>query len=325
MSDSKVIDLATERKARELVPVSENAPGETVETLSRAINASLAEIAPLPLQRFEPGIYPGMTYAQYARIDAINHSRLERLRRSPAHLRLAETNPPEPTAAFDFGHGFHPAVLEPERFAREFVRGLEGVKKQSKADKDAWAKFRLEHPGQTVLDAPDYDAIVGMATAVWESMTAAELLRGDGGNEVVFVWRDEQTGLMCKARIDRLTTLYGWSYVVDLKSTRDASAASFRKDVANFGYARQIAMYLDGANALAPAERRNALVAVEKDRPYGVAIYELTDSSITEARRQYRRHLEIYAECLTTKAWPSYRDEIIPLSLPGWAFENEEA
>ncbi len=292
-----------------------------IAELSAAINESLAAEHRV---RVEPGIYPGTSYAEYARMDAINHSVLEHIRKSPAHLREAQIHPPEPTEAMEFGSAFHVAILEPERFAAEYVRGLEGVGKRSNADKDRWAKFEADHHGQTVLKAEEYDDIVGMAGAAWESETAANLLRGDGANEVVIVWRDQETGLLCKARMDRIGSPYGWTFVVDVKSSRDASPASFRKDVANFGYARQLAMYLDGAATLAPAERRNAIIAVEKARPFGVAIYELTDAAIEEGRKQYRRNLRQYATCKAKGSWPGYPDSLIPLSLPPWAYESEE-
>ncbi len=50
---------------------------------------------------------------------------------------------------------------------------------------------------------------------------------GKGMNEVSIVWVDEQTGLKCKARLDRLTVYRGYPFVLDLKTSKDASPSPF--------------------------------------------------------------------------------------------------
>lgn len=272
-----------------------------------------------------PGVYPGMSYAEYHRIDAINNSGLTDMLRSPAHFREALLHPRDPTEDMAFGQAFHTATIEPARFGDDYVRGLEGVGKRSLKDKALWSEFEAANPGRIAMAHDDYDRACLMAAAVWEHETSANLLRGEGMTEVVLVWEDEVTGALCKARLDRIGDVFGWTFIVDLKSSHDASQESFRRDVARYGYHRQLAMYVDGANALAPRPRRNALLVVEKTPPFGVMVYELDDRTMDEGRRQYRRALELYVECNRTGVWPGYPPGITPLSLPGWAFEREAA
>jgi hypothetical protein len=53
--------------------------------------------------------------------DAVGHSSLVRIMRSPAHFQEYVTHPPEPTPAMAFGTAVHCAVLEPAAFASDYA------------------------------------------------------------------------------------------------------------------------------------------------------------------------------------------------------------
>lgn len=79
-------------------------------------------------------------------------------------------------------------------------------------------------------------------------------------------------------------------------------------------------MYLDGLNTLAPHDRKFVFVAVEKEPPYAVAVYELEEDALQLGRDDYQKHLAQYAECVKTNRWPGYGDGMDYVSLPSWAF-----
>jgi len=139
-------------------------------------------------------------------------------------------------------------------------------------------------------------------------------------NEVSAVWRDKETGVQCKARIDRLTVLSGWSMVADVKTSKSAMRQSFSKDLYFYQYHQQAAMYLDGCDALAPHPRKYVFIVIEKVPPYPVAVLELEQDAIDLGRDEYKKHLATYAECLASGHWPGYDDGISYVSLPTWAF-----
>ena len=60
-------------------------------------------------------------------------------------------------------------------------------------------------------------------------------------------------------------------------------------------------------------------IAVEKDPPYGVAVYEATKGMLKTAKKQIAPLLDVYAECLKTDVWPGYKDELQQIELPRWA------
>jgi exodeoxyribonuclease VIII len=294
---------------------------ETVQELTEALRlVNGGARAPI---RPEPGVHAGVPYSDYETWDGINHSTLKWFSRSPAHARQYRVRPPEPSAQMALGSATHVAVLEPDRFPDAYARGIQVDRRYSKG-KEAWARFQSENAGRIVLAPEEFDLCLRLREAVWSHPTAADILRGPGGNEMSAFWRDRDTGKDCRGRMDAIRSFYGWTFIVDLKTAADASPDGFSRAAARFSYAEQAAFYLDGLNALDERSRRFVHIAVEKEEPCAVAVYELDEQSIDEGRRAYRRHLKQYAECIETQTWGGYGDGILPLSLPRWSFKRED-
>jgi len=266
----------------------------------------------------KPGIYLDLPRAEYEAIDAANYSTLKLFEQSPAHARERMLHPTEPTDAMELGTAIHTALLEPEKFATQYI-AAPTFDRRTAAGKAAWVEFESKHPGRNYLAPDEMEICVGIIKTIDENETARLLLRGEGRNEVSVVWKDEESGLLCKGRIDRFTVLYSWSVVVDVKSTASAYPIEFTKQSARMGYHVQAAFYMDGLRSLAPAERRYIILAIEKDRPYGISAMELDEQAVADGRARYRTYLKQYADAKRTGIWPGYPSGITPLSLPKWA------
>lgn len=271
----------------------------------------------------DTGIFFGVPFAVYAATPGANHSTLKVFERSARHAREEIVHPSDETEAQHFGSAFHAAVLEPERFATEYVKAPK-VDRRTKAGREAWAAFEAEFSEREFLREDEWEVAMRMQASAWADPTVRELLSGTGLNEVVVVWDDPITGVRCKARIDRLTTLASWSTVVDLKSTRDASAWAFSRDAAKYGYHTAAAHYLNGVDALAPRERKHLIVALEKERPFAVAVYELDGLALEQGRNDCERWLRMWAEAERTGVWPGYPPGVQSLGLPRWAIKTED-
>lgn len=266
----------------------------------------------------EPGIYMDLPGEVYARIDAVNYSRLKHFARTPAHAREHILHPPKPTDAMELGTAIHMAILEPARFAAEYVRAPK-CDRRTTIGKAQWSEFEDAHKGRNYLSGDEWEQCEGMAEAVSKHQLANDLLYGEGRNEVSVIWNDQGTGMLCRARLDRFKRYLGCSYVIDIKSTADASPAAFQRQVARLGYHIQTAFYLDGLETLAPGKRRFLNIAIETTAPFGIIVYEMDPDTLAEGRACYRRYLAEWAECKRTNIWPSYPGGIYPLSLPRWA------
>ncbi len=294
---------------------------ETIQELTEALRI-VNEGGRAPI-RPEPGVYSGIPYTEYETWDGINHSTLKWFARSPAHARQYRVRPPEPSDALTLGAATHVAVLEPDRFVGAYARGIKVDRRTNKGKAD-WAHFESENRNRIILAPEEYDLCLRLREAVWSHEAAADILRAPGGNELSTFWVDCETKTPCRSRLDAIRSFYGWTLIVDLKTALDASPDGFSRAAARHAYAEQAAMYLDGLSALEERSRRFVHIAVEKDEPCVVAVYELDEQSIDEGRRAYRTHLRQYAECLETNRWGGYGEGILPLSLPRWSFKRGE-
>ena len=275
----------------------------------------------------EPGIYQGVSdtvYRSWERFGFVNQSWLKIFARSKAHARHARLEPSAPTSAMELGTGVHAAVLEPDRFERGFVQGLD-LPRRSNADKASHAAFASEHAGKEILSAKDYEHAIAMRDACWRDPLVSSLLKGPGQNEVSIVWDDAEFSMRCMARIDRVTQVprpVGSgidTWLFDLKTARDASEDGFRKAMGNLDYHIQAAFYKDGLEAVSPHYRRFGFIVVENTPPFVPAVYELCADDLDQGREEYRELLKLCKEARMSDEWPGYAGkEIKPIELPRW-------
>jgi hypothetical protein len=139
----------------------------------------------------------------------------------------------------------------------------------------------------------------------------------EGEREYSAIWDDPETGVRCQARFDDIAR--GIGAITDLKTTTDASPYRFPRTVFDYGYHLQAAHYLRGAKALGIEADSFGIVAVEKEPPYAVAIYQLNAAAIYDGERELRPLLARWAECDAAGAWPGYAEDVVVIDLPAWA------
>ena len=279
-------------------------------------------------------VISGMSNEDYHAHAGISASGLKLMGKSPLHYWGAyldpNREPREETPALKLGTAIHTAVLEPMRFADEYVvvpdsapRRPTSVQLNAKKPSDDtvaaiswWEKFDADTKGKTVISRDD----LATCTAISERLRqhpAAQVLFRDGVAEQSMFWEDPDTGVLCKCRPDWLIHSVA---IVDVKSTQDASPAGFARSVANFEYHVQAAWYLDGVKICTNDRSPSAFIfaAFEKEAPHAVAFYNADPEMIELGRREYRRRLQVYANCLQSNVWPGYPAAITNLSLPAW-------
>ena len=179
-----------------------------------------------------------------------------------------------------------------------------------------YVNFLAHINGKEIVSPEIMETARECAASVMAHPTASKLF-AKGKSEVSLFWVDEETGHPCKARVDFLNAS---GYIVDLKTTRDASPEGFGKSMFNFGYHRQEAFYSDGYEACFNHPAKAFLfVAVETEAPYAVAVYQLDSEGVDLGRTQYRGYLNLFAECSKKDHWPAYDGAVQQVSLPAWA------
>lgn len=294
-----------------------------IADLSKRLNGALRAAVPTP----DPGIYPGVPMEQYHAWDAVSNSRLSKLRRSPAHLKAYLEEPPPDTIALVLGKAAHMAILEPELFQQKYCSGPEGDRR-TKAVRDRWEQLEGQYGEGYVLKPADYAMCLRARDSFRQHSRAHALLSAKGLTEVSVVWDDPETGLRCKARYDFLAEeidgLDG-GVIVDLKSCRDAGRRMFERHVFEYGYHRQGCMYLDGAHAVRLNIGHYVIMPFEKDAPFAVAAYRITEGALDAGREQVRPLMRLYKHCVETDTWPAYPEEIVDIALPDWGWSVIDA
>lgn len=290
-----------------------------------------------------PGIHPATPMEDYHRWPAASNSRLTKLRRSPAHLKACLEQPPEDTQALMIGRAIHCAILEPDVFdARYTVAQQCGATKRGDGQRCTNAGILYSSTlgwlcgvhlkgapagidaSRVVLTETDYATCLGIRDSAFRHPSACALLSAEGRPELSALWTDPQLGIPCKARFDYHTPVFAGGAIVDVKSTKDAGRREFERSIFTLGYHRQAAFYLDGASVLHLDADHFVFVAVEKEPPYAVATYRLTEGALDAGREQLRPLLQRYAECSLLGTWPAYADDIQDIALPDWAWRQIE-
>lgn len=219
----------------------------------------------------------------------------------------------EPTAAMRLGSAAHCAVLEPERFASEYVNvgDVNYATKDGKAARDA-----VLAAGKNPIKQDEYDAADAISAAVRSNRAAFNILNVPGVRESALLWTDADTGVKCKGRVD----LFAPGLVLaDLKTTANAGPEAFSDSIYRYGYHRQLAMYRDGYKAITGEDLEPAIIAVENDAPYCCAVYRLDDQAMELGRREYKWVLSQLVAAKTAGTLTSgYGDDIRTIGVPEW-------
>jgi exodeoxyribonuclease VIII len=270
-----------------------------------------------------PGVYPDVPMGTYHRWNAVSNSRLTKLDRSPAHLLAYLQEPPDDTKALAEGRAIHCAVLEPDFFPTRYTAGPDGDRR-TKAVKEQWDALLGQYGEGYVLKPDRYDACMRIRDTVHAHPAIGTLLRRVYACELSIRWDGATSAgkpVPCKARFDAVTSFAGGA-ILDLKSTRDAALRAFERAIFSFGYHRQGAFYLDGAESVGIEAKHYIIIAQEKDVPYAAAAYRLREDALEAGRAELQRLLDRYRECSTTGIWPAYSDDVVDISLPAYAWER---
>lgn len=250
----------------------------------------------------------------------VGHSALVSLLHSPKHYYADLQRGRKVTPAMEFGTALHTQVLEPERFAVEFV-----VKPKfdlrTTVGKENSAAWDAENPGKTIISEADKESIEGMFAALCERDDIALKIR-NSYREKSFFWTDEDTGIECRIRPDLLIFDEITGEIIgaaDLKSAQNASKAKFAREIGDRGYDLQAAFYSDAISEALGRRIPFFLIAVESSYPHGVASYEVGPVTMEVGRKKYRTALQLLQWCRENARWPSYQlgdSEVI--EVPSW-------
>lgn len=271
-----------------------------------------------------PGVYPGIPerfyHADPVPQGSLSSSGARKLLppSCPALFRHEQMNGQPRKRTFDLGSAAHRLVLG-EGADIHIVEAPDYKTKDAREERDF-----AHADGAIPLLRKEYEQVSAMAEALRSHPIAGAIFQpGAGKPEQSLFWKDPQTGVICRARLDWLPTPVKDKRLIigDYKSAASAEPRALAKAVADHGYHQQDDWYRMGARALGIGDKDTSFVFVfqQKTPPYLVTVVELDAVARKVGHERNRRALEIYARCVETGQWPGYCDDIHYLSLPAWA------
>jgi hypothetical protein len=261
-----------------------------------------------------------MTLSQYRAHSALNYSLAKHLLRSPAHYMQQKINPQPPTLEMRIGTQVHrhvegvgiDAIQKPEHHPDDASDLWHGSKKWCKE----WMK--TADPDKT-FDFEDFARIHETAFAIDSSSLAQRLLKAAPQRERAIVC--EYRGVLIKGLLDMVgTDEDGKRFIVDLKTTDDASEGAFMRKAKKFKLAMQAAWYTNALAIAGGLEYRPGFIwlVAETEAPHGIAAYVCPESAMDEGQQQMDTAIDRWTQCAESGRWPSYSEEIISPHWPTW-------
>jgi len=265
----------------------------------------------------KPGIYSGVSSADYHRDEALGSTSLKTLAtRTPAHYQYEKAHP-KSSAAFDLGTAAHSLILEQDE------AGVVVIDVEAKRGK-AWTEpaDAAEADGKIALTSKEWSQVRAMRDSVVGHPLAKAALTGGAAEESVFWSHESGTALKCRPDMLHRGGKLG-NLIVDLKTVQSADQADFAKSAANFGYHIQQAHYQAGLKAVTGEDFDFIFVLIEKTGAYLPAVVQLDAEDVARGAEMAERSIRIFNNCTKTGRWPGY-ESTTPIELPRWARCREE-
>ena len=264
---------------------------------------------------------------QYDATVALNYSGMKELLKTPASYRHYLTATREETKALRMGRLTHAFVLEPEVVTSRFVTiPGDAPKKPTKAQIEAknpsnetclaigwWKVFNSNAEGKTIVDSDEWEVCVNVA----QSMSATIKHLGLTIKQTEVMLLVDYCGCPLKVAIDAVAeNALGDEYIIDLKSTEDASPKAWLSSARSYRYPLQGHTYRTAFEAFFKRRIKGVVfVAGEKSAPYLSAAYEFGPELMTYAIEDFEKAVALYKSCSALDEWPGYPTEVTTLDI----------
>lgn len=293
----------------------------TQQQLHPEPSAVLRPVGPESLAEYvagRAGLYPGIVFSDYLKLDALNISSLAEIADSPRSFRYWRDNPKPVTDAMLIGRAAHTMTLEPHRMQVEYALWTGGARRGS-----AWEEFRFgaEAQGKTVLTEGQFDDVKQIAAAIQSDPITSRYCRPGEAAELSIVATDPDTGTLLRGRAD----YHRDGILLDIKTTRCTNEHEFFNDSSRRMYHARLAWYawLLELNGAAPHTVK--ILAAQNVPPFDVWVCNVGSNDLAAGRVTCCEWLEEYASCVRSGQWPGLaRGKELTLEVRDWALPDAD-
>jgi hypothetical protein len=130
----------------------------------------------------------------------------------------------------------------------------------------------------------------------------AALIEADGEVEITGMYTDEEYGVQCKVRPDKL--LSGSPIIVSLKTVQSVADREYLRSAWTYGWHGAAWFYGRALEQITGEPHRYWEIAVESAPPHDVLLLEYTRRETDEGEAMMRRGMETYRRCTEAGIWP---------------------
>ena len=259
------------------------------------------------------------TREEYNALAALNYSGAKELLKSPAHYQAYLAADREETKALRMGSLTHAMVLEADTVSHKYAAAPE-CDRRTKEGKQLYDIFMTANAGKKVIPSDEWTVCDEVSGSMRRRMKA---MRFEITATEVMLTTD-YCGAQLKSALDAIVTDdNGDEWIVDLKTSEDASAKGFMQSVRSFRYNLQAHFYrMVYQAATRKTVKGFVFIVAEKSPPYLSAAYVLGPELMTYAALDFEQAVATYKSCVALDIWPGYPDEIQTLDIPSKTSAN---
>lgn len=257
----------------------------------------------------------------------LSYSSLKEFSNTPNHLVSYWNRERKSTPAQEFGTLVHALILEPDKFNNEYIviddskvieELIAGGAKSPKATTvyRTWlSDFLALNAGKTVVNKDDYSQGLKLS----EEANKSALIKKMQGAEKLIEW--EFAGVPFKGFVDG----YGDGFILDVKTSADASPKSFLRDFIKYKYYWQAALYLHANRTLNFAGNNPEffVMVVETTAPFNTQVYKVSAEFIDKGFAEVAATVQAFKDWDGTPGGYEFNqvmadNGVLNLNLPEW-------
>ena len=269
----------------------------------------------------------------------LSYSSIKAFSKSPTHLLKYWERVFKPTPAMALGSLVHTLVLEPDQYENRYfciddeeicldliARGAKSPR--ANGEYKAWkANLLAKAEDKEEVSLADFKT----ATALAARLKNHPLIKALTFKEELIEW--ELNGVKIKGFVDgageelpeEFRDFEGQGFILDLKTTKDASPSSYSRDVVTFMYHLQSGLYKDANRVLnfAGVAPKFYHIAIETAEPFIIQTYEISSEFSDKGYNFAVKQIELFKEWDGEPAGYEFGNElavgsVLPLNAPSW-------
>lgn len=235
----------------------------------------------------------------YFKSGAVTRSYLKKMAVSPAEAHLPE----EDSGSMGLGKACHILHLEGQDKFDDLV-----IEAPTKTKGVKWEQLAQAESDKCIVSIDGRQLAMETVDAMMLHPQVNEIFAApDVSTEVTIFWLDEETGLICGARLDFI--IPSLSIIGDLKFVQKGAAneRKFRYMIRDYGYDLQAPWYTEAvAKATGQVYEHFLFVVTETDKPHMVGVFEMDRDWMGDMHWQNHSLLRLEADCRKAGHWPNY-------------------